>query len=92
MRSLHLVFESHDGRALVPIPKRSTSPRGDIATLVVDSLKALDLERPIREADMKQTCRIVREVPTGDIAASAILGRELRCSYSSPSDRKPRRD
>jgi len=22
-----LVFESHDGRALVPIPKRSTSPR-----------------------------------------------------------------
>jgi len=21
-----LVFESHDGRALVPIPKRSTSP------------------------------------------------------------------
>jgi hypothetical protein len=21
----HLVFESHDGRALVPIPKRSTS-------------------------------------------------------------------
>jgi len=52
MRSLHLVFESHDGRALVPIPKRSTSPRGDIATLVVDSLKALDLERPIREADV----------------------------------------
>ena len=25
-RLLHLVFESHDGRALVPIPKRSTSP------------------------------------------------------------------
>jgi len=25
-RSFHLVFESHDGRALVPIPKRSTSP------------------------------------------------------------------
>src|ERR1700750_3306233 len=25
-RSLHLVLESHDGRALVPIPKRSTSP------------------------------------------------------------------
>jgi len=23
----HLVLESHDGRALVPIPKRSTSPR-----------------------------------------------------------------
>ena len=26
-RLFHLVFESHDGRALVPIPKRSTSPR-----------------------------------------------------------------
>ena len=25
-RLFHLVFESHDGRALVPIPKRSTSP------------------------------------------------------------------
>jgi hypothetical protein len=48
-RWLHLVFESHDGRALVPIPKRSTSPRGDIDTVVIDSLKALDLERPIRE-------------------------------------------
>ena len=23
---VHLVFESHDGRALVPIPKRSASP------------------------------------------------------------------
>jgi len=23
---VRLVFESHDGRALVPIPKRSTSP------------------------------------------------------------------
>jgi hypothetical protein len=57
MRSLHLVFESHDGRALVPIPKRSTSPRGDIATLVVDSLKALDLERPIREADVATDMR-----------------------------------
>ena len=26
LRLFHLVFESHDGRALVPIPKRSTSP------------------------------------------------------------------
>src|SRR3974390_117656 len=25
-RLFHLVFESHDGRALVPIPKRSASP------------------------------------------------------------------
>jgi hypothetical protein len=27
-------------------------PVGDIDTVVVDSLKALDLERPIREADI----------------------------------------
>jgi len=25
-RLFHLIFESHDGRACVPIPKRSTSP------------------------------------------------------------------
>jgi hypothetical protein len=47
-----LVFESHDGRALVPIPKRSTSPRDDIDTAVADSLNALDPKRPIREADI----------------------------------------
>src|SRR5262249_29407966 len=57
IRSLHLVFESHDGRALVPIPKRSTSPWGDIDTVVVDGLKALDLERPIREAHVERTNR-----------------------------------
>jgi hypothetical protein len=45
----HLVLESHNGRALVPIPKRSAS---DINTAVVDSLKVLDPKRPIREADI----------------------------------------
>jgi len=34
---------------LAPIPKRSTSPRAIINTAVVDSLKALDPNRPIRE-------------------------------------------
>src|SRR5262245_60970552 len=52
-RSLHLVFESHDGRALVPIPKRSTSPWATSTLSGVDSLKALDLKRPIREADIR---------------------------------------
>jgi len=41
-RSFHLVFESHDGRACVPIPERSTSPRVTLTPLPVDSLKALD--------------------------------------------------
>jgi hypothetical protein len=48
----YLVLEPHDGRALVPIPKRSASPRGVIDTAVADSLKVLDLKRPIREADI----------------------------------------
>jgi len=47
--AFHLVLESHDGRALVPIPKRS-EPVCDIETAVADSLKVLDLKRPIREA------------------------------------------
>jgi hypothetical protein len=52
-RLFHLVLESHDGRALVPIPKRSTSPwaTSDTAVVVV-GLKALDPEWPIREADI----------------------------------------
>src|SRR6516164_11436526 len=50
-RSFHLVFESHDGRACVPIPERSTSPRVTLTPLPVDSLKALDPNRLIREAD-----------------------------------------
>jgi hypothetical protein len=48
----HLVFESHDGRALVPSPKRSAEPVSDIDTGVGDSLKVLDPRRPIREADI----------------------------------------
>jgi hypothetical protein len=57
-RSFRLVLESHDGRALVPIPERSTSPRAT-STLQrwVDSLKALDPNRPIREADISITTR-----------------------------------
>ena len=48
----HLVLESHDGRAQVPIPKRSTSPRVTSTAAEGDSLKVLDPEWPIREADM----------------------------------------
>src|ERR1700758_2264837 len=40
-RLLHLVLESHGGRALVPIPKRSASPRPDVDTAAVVSLKCL---------------------------------------------------
>jgi len=35
----------------VPIPKRSACPVDDVDTAVMDSLKVLDPEPPIREAD-----------------------------------------
>src|SRR5271157_1886397 len=63
VRLFHLVFEPHDGRALVPIPKRSASPRSDINTAAVDSLKALDPKRPIREATVERTFQNRRFVP-----------------------------
>jgi hypothetical protein len=59
-RSFHLVFESHTGRALVPSPKRSASPRATSPHCNVDSLKVLDPERPIREADIEAALRNVR--------------------------------
>ena len=51
-RSFRLVLEPHDGRALVPIPKRSTSPWATSTLERWMVLKALDPERPIREADI----------------------------------------
>ena len=47
-----LILESHTGRAIVPIPKRSTSPQATSTLEWLDSLKALDPNRPIREADI----------------------------------------
>jgi hypothetical protein len=48
----HLVLESHDGRAAGADSEEKHEPVSDIDTLVVDSLKALDPEWPIREADI----------------------------------------
>jgi hypothetical protein len=36
----HLVFETHDGRALVPSPERSASPRATLTPQSVDSESA----------------------------------------------------
>ena len=47
----HLVLESHDGRAFVPSSEEKREPVSDIDIAVVDSLKVLDPNRPIREAD-----------------------------------------
>jgi hypothetical protein len=48
----HLVLESHDGRAPGADSEEKHEPVSDIDTIVVDSLKALDPEWPIREADI----------------------------------------
>jgi hypothetical protein len=45
----HLVFESHDGRALGAESEEKREPASDIDTGVVDGLKVLDPEWPIRE-------------------------------------------
>ena len=57
-RLFHLVFGPHDGTAYVPIPERSTSPRVMLRAAVVDSLKVLDPNRPIREADIGNTSAV----------------------------------
>ena len=49
-----LVLESHDGRAFGADSGEKHEPAGDIDTEAVDSLKALDPNRPIREADIEQ--------------------------------------
>ena len=59
-RLFHLVFESYGGRALVPSPKRSASPRVTSTLQWRIGLKALDPERPIREADITEQLRHVR--------------------------------
>src|SRR5258706_8305864 len=51
-------------------------PASDIDTMAVDSLKALDPKRPIREADIRRTGWDVRSVP------GAVFGRS---GFSSAS-------
>ena len=51
-RLFHLVFESHDGRAGVPISEEKHEPASDIDIAAADSLKVLDPKRPIREATL----------------------------------------
>jgi hypothetical protein len=62
-----LVFESHDGRGLGADSEEKHEPASDIDTAVADSLKALDLKRPIREADIPESGCDVRKVSNPDI-------------------------
>src|SRR5215510_7144981 len=77
LRLFHLVLGSHDGRALVPIPKRSAYPASDLDVVVVDSLKALDPNRPIREVGHGDVGQRYRR-PRQDVAAIRVLALQSR--------------
>ncbi len=55
------------GRAPGADSEEKHEPMSDIDTVVVDSLKALDPKRPIREADMSVSCGHFAIVPESDI-------------------------
>ena len=59
-RLFRLVLESHDGRAPGADSEEKHEPVSDVDTVVVDSLKALDPEWPIREADISCATRSPR--------------------------------
>src|SRR5262247_2510698 len=74
-RLFHLVLESRDGRALVPIPKRSTSPRATLTPEVVDSLKRLTPEGRLEKRTSPQVQQRTHAVQQG---------RRLRSRHSCP--------
>ena len=94
-----LVLPSTDGKAarkIVPprlrIPywkglgadsEEKHEPVSDIDTVVVDSLKALDPKRPIREADITLRTRYVRFVPQADMVALQLITSSGVASVSS---------
>ena len=59
-RLFRLVFGSHDGTALCADSGEKHEPVSDIDTAVAGSLKALDPNRPIREADIMTALNHVR--------------------------------
>src|SRR6516164_1198632 len=56
-RSFHLVFESHDGTAYVPIPERSTSLRVTSTPPVVDSQKRLTPNGRLEKRTLESAAR-----------------------------------
>src|SRR5438309_11466691 len=77
-RLFHLIFGPHDGTAYVPIPERSTSPRVMLRPAVMDSLKVLDPNRPIREADIPTRSANVRSLA----GVKRTLSKPTRVSFS----------
>jgi len=71
-RLFRLVFETHNGRAKSADSEEKREPASDIQTAEMESLKVLDPERPIREADITPAPQQVRKVPTADIGSGAL--------------------
>ena len=65
----YLFLESHDGRAPGADSEEKREPVSDIDTAAADSLKALDPNRPIREADLECDGAIYR-----NFASFAVRG------------------
>ena len=70
-RLFRLVLESHDGKAPVPISEEKHEPASDIDIALMDSLKVLDPEGPIREADI--ACYSTRPSMIKKIFRSGVL-------------------
>jgi hypothetical protein len=73
-RLCRLVLESYDGRALGADSEEKHEPASDIDTVAVDSLKVLDPEWPIREADIRQRGRPVMDMPGHGPIVDALFG------------------
>ena len=73
----HLVLESYDGRAPGADSEEKHEPVSDIDTLVVDSLKALDPEWPIREADIARRGWDGRKVPRPAMVPFRVLAKVM---------------
>jgi hypothetical protein len=87
----HLVLESHDGRAPGADSEEKHEPVSDIDTVVVDSLKALDPEWPIREAYIHPCLLVLRhgtsayESPAGGAGKTPIGVLLPRSGYMAPT-------
>src|SRR5262245_55884064 len=79
-------MQTRRGKGLGADSEEKHEPVSDIDTVVVDSLKALDPEWPIREADVERTLVKVSNVPRAVVAAVFLPNRRR----STEPSRSPR--
>src|SRR4029453_16495617 len=73
-RLFHLVFESHDGRALGAESEEKREPVSDIDTGVVDSLKALDPDGRLEKRKSTGGLAMWHVANSGHVADSPYRG------------------